>query len=157
MKITLLVVGGVRGPLRDVIQDYERRVAHYFKFEVIEVAGGAGGRDDPTVVMQAEAERLSGRLPEAAELIVLDRTGRAWSSRDLALHLEERAVHGLGDVALLIGGAWGVHRELRSRAARIFSLGALTLPHELARLIVTEQLYRAGTILRNEPYHKGRD
>jgi 23S rRNA (pseudouridine1915-N3)-methyltransferase len=75
----------------------------------------------------------------------------------LAAYFEERALHGLGPVALVIGGAWGLPDEFRKRAIRQWSLGAMTLPHELARLIVTEQLYRAGTILRNEPYHKGDD
>jgi 23S rRNA (pseudouridine1915-N3)-methyltransferase len=107
--------------------------------------------------MRAEAERLEARLSAGVERVVLDRAARAWSSRQLAEYLDERAVHALGDVAFVIGGAWGLDRQFVARAQRTMSLGALTLPHELARLVFTEQLYRAGTILRNEPYHKGRD
>jgi len=157
MKVQLIVVGRVRGALAEVIHDYEARLQHYFRFDVVEVEAGAGGRADPAAVMQAEAERIEARLDAGAEVVVLDRRGKEWSSRQLAAYFEERALHGLRPVALVIGGAWGLPDEFRQRAIRQWSLGAMTLPHELARLIVTEQLYRAGTILRNEPYHKGDD
>lgn len=158
MKVKLLVVGGVRGALAEVIADYESRVGHYFRFEVDEVTAGANGaRGDAGVVMRAEAERLEARLPTGMERVVLDRAAKAWSSRHLARYLDERAVHALGDVAFVIGGAWGLDVDFVGRAHRRMSLGALTLPHELARLVFTEQLYRAGTILRGEPYHKGHD
>jgi len=108
-------------------------------------------------VKSAEGERLLARIPDGAEVIALTRDGAAWSSRRLADHLGKRALHGLGDVVFVLGGAWGLDQAVLARAPRRLSLSAMTLPHEMARLVLAEQLYRAGTILRNEPYHKGRD
>lgn len=157
MKVIVLAVGRVRGDLAEAVAGYERRASHYWKLEVIEVDGGAGGREDPTSVMAAEADRLAARIPDGAEVVALTRDGSAWSSTRLSSYLGERALHGLGDVVFVIGGAFGLDARLRSRAARRLSLSAMTLPHEMARLLLAEQLYRAGSILRNEPYHKGRD
>ncbi len=155
MKVTLLVVGRVRGDLAAAVADYERRATHYWKFEAVEVDAGARRQGDPEAVMAAEAERLLARVPDGAEVIAVTRTGSAWSSTRLADYLGDRALHGLGDVAFLIGGAFGLHPHVLGRAGRRLSLSAMTFPHEMARLILAEQLYRAGSILRNEPYHKG--
>lgn len=157
MKVTVVVVGRARGDLQPLIASYEQRVGHYWKLDVVEVDGGAGGREDRTSVLAAEAERILARIPDGTELVALTRDGSTWSSRRLSKYLGERALHGLGDVAFVIGGAWGLDRTVTNRAARTLSVSAMTLPHEMARLVLTEQLYRAGTILRNEPYHKGRD
>ena len=157
MKLTLLVIGRVRGPLAAAVADYEARLAHYWRFEVIELEAGAGGRDDADSVMAAEGERILSRIDPRADVVVLDRTGRGRSSRELADFLGEHAVRGGTDLVFVIGGAWGVAAPVLARARLRLSLGPLTLPHEMARLVLVEQLYRAGTILRNEPYHKGRD
>ena len=155
MRITLLVVGKVRGALAAPIQDYERRIRHYFSFEVVEVKEEPSTRGrTPEQVMKAEGERLLARVPEGAEVVALDRTGRSWSSEDLAEHLERLSVEAQPGMALVIGGAHGLSGEVLGRADRRLSLSTMTLPHELARLVITEQLYRAGTILRGEPYHK---
>lgn len=157
MKVSVIVVGRVRGDLADAVAAYETRAAHYWKLEVVEVDAGAGGRDDRDAVLAAEGERILARVADGTEVVALTRDGSEWSSRRLSEYLGDRALHGLGDVAFVIGGAWGLHRDVRRRAARRLSLSAMTLPHEMARLVLAEQLYRAGTILRNEPYHKGRD
>lgn len=155
MRITLVVVGKVRGPLADPIQDYEQRIRHYFSFDVVEVKEEPSTRGrTPEQVMAAEGERLLARLPEGAEVVALDRTGRSWSSEDLAKHLERLSIEAHPGMTLIIGGAHGLSDEVLRRADRRLSLSAMTLPHELARLVITEQLYRAGTILRGEPYHK---
>jgi 23S rRNA (pseudouridine1915-N3)-methyltransferase len=157
MKVLLLVVGKIRGELSDAVATYEGRARHYWKFECVEVASGAGGSEDAGAVMAAEAERLRARIPAGAEVVAITREGRAWSSRKLADWLGERALHGLGDVVFVIGGAHGIDPDLLRSASRRLSLSAMTFPHEMARLMFAEQLYRAGTILRGEPYHKGRD
>lgn len=157
MKVSVVAVGRVRGEVADAVAAYETRAGHYWKLEVVEVDAGAGGRDDRDAVLAAEGERILARIPDGTEVVALTRDGAAWSSRRLADYLGERAVHGLGDVAFVIGGAWGLHRSVRQRATRRLSLSSMTLPHEMARLVLAEQLYRAGTILRREPYHKGRD
>lgn len=157
MKVTVVVVGRARGEIGAAVAAYEARAAHYWKLDVVEVDSGAGGREDRKSVLAAEGDRILSRLPAGDEVIALTRDGAGWSSRRLARQLGERALHGLGDVAFVIGGAWGLAPEVTRRAARTLSLSPLTLPHEMARLLLAEQLYRAGTILRGEPYHKGRD
>lgn len=156
MTVTVVVVGRVRGHLADAVAEYEGRARHYWKLEVVEVEAGASrGKDDPETVMAAEGERILARIPDGAELAVLDRTGKGLSSRGLSEWLGEHALRGSQGVALVIGGAYGVHRDVQARARRRISLSAMTFPHEMARLMLAEQLYRAGTILRGEPYHKG--
>ena len=155
MKATLLVVGRVKGVMADPIREYEQRIRHYFSFEVVEVKEESASRGrSPQQVMEGEGERLLGRVPAAAEVMALHRTGDAWSSEKLARHLERLAVGSHPGIALIIGGAFGLAPAVLARADRLLSLSALTLPHELARLVISEQLYRAGTILRGEPYHK---
>jgi 23S rRNA (pseudouridine1915-N3)-methyltransferase len=105
--------------------------------------------------MAAEGERLLAKVPDGFELIALDRKGVEWSSERLARHIELLGVNARPGIALMIGGAFGLAPEVLDRADRLLSLSAMTLPHELARLVITEQIYRAGTIQRGEPYHKG--
>lgn len=156
MKVTLIAVGRVRGDLVSAVAEYEKRAARYWKLDVVEVDGGApGGRDDAETVRAAEAGRILARLPGGAEMAVLTRAGTGMSSRAFSEWLGEHALHGSQGVALVIGGAYGVHESVLHRARRELSLSPMTLPHEMARLILAEQLYRAGTILRGEPYHKG--
>ncbi len=140
MKITTIVVGRAGAPLKDAILEYETRVGRYWKFNVIEVTSEA---------------RLLARLPERAQIVALTRTGQGMSSTDLAAYLQEHALHSTPEVCFLIGGAFGLGPDILERAQKRWSLSDATLPHEMARLVLAEQLYRAGTIVRNEPYHKG--
>jgi 23S rRNA (pseudouridine1915-N3)-methyltransferase len=140
MKITAMVVGRAGAPLKDAILEYETRAGRYWKFNVIEVASET---------------RLLARLPERAQIVALTRTGRGMSSTELAAYLEDHALHSTPEVCFVIGGASGLSAAILDRAQKRWSLSDATLPHELARLVLAEQLYRAGTIIRNEPYHKG--
>lgn len=155
--ITLIAVGRVRGPLEAAVRAYEDRLRHYWKFDLVEVEAGTGrgGSPDPVQVMAAEGTRILARVPPGQELWILTREGRPLDSPGLARLLDERRLHALPPVALAIGGAFGFSPEVEARAVQTLSLSAMTLPHELARLVLVEQLYRAGTILRGEPYHKG--
>ena len=155
MKLTLLVVGRNRGVLEAAVREFETRAERYWKLEIIEVASGVGGNADEDRVMAAEAVRLRDRIPEGSELWVLTREGGGMSSLRFAETLGDRMVGGGKGVTFLIGGAHGVAPDLARTADRTFSLSPLTLPHSVARLVLAEQLYRAGTILRGEPYHKG--
>ncbi len=156
MKVRLIVVGDVKGVLSDAVRAYEDRIGHYFRFEVEELtAGTKKGKDDPARVKAAEAERILARLDDADEVIAVTRDGKRWSSRELADRLAAWGVEGRAGVVFLIGGAWGFAPEVLARANRRMSLSAMTLPHEMARLFLSEQIYRAGTIMRHEPYHKG--
>jgi 23S rRNA (pseudouridine1915-N3)-methyltransferase len=154
MKITLVVVGRVRGPVAEAVRDYEERAARYWKLTAIEVDAGAnGGKDDADAVRRGEEERILARLPAGAELVALTRVGQPVGSRAFATYLKDHALHGR-DLAFVIGGAFGLGATLLAKA-RQMTLSAMTFPHEVARLLLAEQLYRAGTILRGEPYHKG--
>ncbi|MEX2530296.1 MAG: 23S rRNA (pseudouridine(1915)-N(3))-methyltransferase RlmH [Gemmatimonadota bacterium] len=156
MKLIVVAVGGVRGPLEAGIREYLQRASRYWKLEVVEVDAGAPGRDPaPERVRREEGERITARIPADCEYWVLTREGRGLSSAEWARVLEDRALHGGRDLALVVGGAFGLDPDILRGARRRISLAHVTLPHELARLVLLEQLYRAGTILRNEPYHKG--
>jgi len=154
VKLVGVVVGGVKGPLAATIADYERRAARYWRCEWIEVEAGHRGRGDADGVMAAEGERILARVPDRARVVALTREARGMTSRGLSAWLAKAALHAR-DVAFVVGGAHGLHRAVLERADRTLSLSPMTLPHEIARLVLVEQIYRAGTISRNEPYHKG--
>ncbi len=157
MKVTLLCVGALRGPLALVTADYEERVGRYWRLRtlVVEAGAGRGKGTGPEAAVRAEEARILAQLPDGGETVALTRGGRAMSSRELAAFLGECAVRSVPEVAFVVGGAFGLGGGVLERATRRMSLSELTLPHEIARLVLAEQLYRAGTILRKEPYHKG--
>ena len=154
MDLVILAVGRLRSSYREVCDDYLRRLRRYAKVREVEVREASRA---PTVEAQREEEagRLIARAPGGATVVALAREGPTWTSEELARRLEgwRRAARPL---AFVIGGSRGLAPGLLASAAARWSLGGLTLPHELARVVVTEQLYRAFTILRGEPYHKGR-
>lgn len=156
MRILVLAVGRVRGSLESPVLEYETRAARYWKLETAVVDAGAPGRDpSPERVREVEAERLLPRIPDGFGVVALTRQGRGLGSRDLAAFLEEEALRSSPGVVFLIGGAFGLAPSVLARARMQISLSPLTLPHEMARLVLAEQLYRAGTLARGEPYHKG--
>lgn len=158
MKVLIVTVGRPGQLLAQAIGEYERRAARYWSLEVHEVKeekARKGATDEE--IRRAEGERLIERVPTGVEAIALTRGGKRWSSTDLAVHLEDLAVHGNAGTAFLVGGALGLSPEVIERSQRTLALGDVTLPHDVARLVLAEQLYRAGTIVRGEPYHKGRD
>jgi len=154
--VLVVAVGKVKGPLAPVVAEYERRAARYWKLAIEEVdAGARRGSQDSGAVMSAEAGRLLARVPDELELIALTRGGKQMGSEELSGYLQELGVRSSAGVAFVIGGAHGLAQDVLTRARRRLSLSAMTLPHEVARLVLAEQLYRAGTIARGEPYHKG--
>ena len=156
MNVTVVVVGRVRGPLQAAVREYEERAGRYWGLEVVEVdAGLPGGKERPGPVMEAEAERILARVPDEARAVLLTREAKGMTSRGLSRWLSRLQLHAAPGVCFIVGGAFGVAGSVRARADRALTLSPMTLPHELARLVLAEQLYRAGTILRNEPYHKG--
>ena len=155
MRLTIAVVGKPAPLLAGAIAEYEARASRYWTLDAVEVREEKARKGAPLErVRAAESARLLERVPEGAELVALTRAGAAWSSTALARYLEALALHGRAGAAFVIGGAYGLSAELLRRAQHRLSLSALTLPHELARLLLAEQLYRAGTIARGEPYHK---
>ncbi|HSC59377.1 MAG TPA: 23S rRNA (pseudouridine(1915)-N(3))-methyltransferase RlmH [Gemmatimonadales bacterium] len=155
MRLALTAVGALRGPgFRAACDEYLGRLRHYAEVTEREVKE-AGRVKDVASRQAAEADRLGAVLPEGATVVALAREGTPWTSRGLADRLERWRLEAR-PVAFVIGGSTGLAPAFIQRAAARWSLGPLTLPHELARIVVAEQLYRAFTILRGEPYHKGR-
>lgn len=157
MKVLVISVGRVRGDLADAVAEYEKRAGRYFQFEAIEVKEQPARGSDIARVMEEEGNRLLARVPAGFEVIALHREGKGWSSERLAGYFSDLALRAVSGVAFVIGGAFGLSDEVLSRADHLLSLSAFTLPHEMARLVLTEQIYRAGTIARGEPYHKALD
>lgn len=151
MKLSLCAVGRLRPAFREAADDYIRRLRRVI--DLIEIEVRAGSAPDPGAARRIEAERISARVPDGSRTIALDRTGQPWSSEELANRL--RKWHEAArPVTLVLGGSHGLEPGLLRDCQEHWSLGPLTLPHELARVVVLEQLYRAGTIIRGEPYHK---
>jgi 23S rRNA (pseudouridine1915-N3)-methyltransferase len=155
VKVVVAAVGKPRdAALAAAIRQYEERAAHYWPLEVVEVKEEPARGLAPAQVLEREAERLGVRLPAAGTLVLCDaQGGTAQTSEQFATWLQEQRERAQ-DVAFVIGGAFGIGATLRARPHRRLSLAPWTLPHELARLVLMEQIYRAGTILRGEPYHK---
>ena len=139
--------------LAAAIADYEVRAARYWPLEVVEVREASGRGVAAPDARAREGDRLLERLPTGAHLVACDERGeRLTSAQVAALLVAER--DRARDVAFVIGGAFGLSDDVRQRAARMIQMAPWTLPHEMARLVLAEQLYRAGTIVRGEPYHK---
>ncbi len=140
-----------------MVREYETRAARYFRLETIEVAAESGARGTPGKVRKGEGMNLKRRLPDGLETWALTRNGAQVGSREFADSLSDMATYGRPGVAFLIGGAFGLDEDLVRDCTRSLSLSRMTLTHEMARLVLVEQIYRAGTILRGEPYHKGEE
>lgn len=154
MKLLVLSVGKPRNAaLAAAIEEYEGRAARYWPLETAEVREEPARAASAELVRGREGERLAARLPAAAHVVACDVDGVRMSSEQFSAWLQAARERGR-DVAFVIGGAYGLSDELRARAATRLSLAPWTLPHELARLVLAEQLYRAGTLVRGEPYHK---
>jgi 23S rRNA (pseudouridine1915-N3)-methyltransferase len=155
MGLQLLTVGKARQDgLAATGKDYLARLSHYTRIEesiVREERTTKGTR--PEDVMRQEGLRIAGLLKPECFVISLDRNGKTVDSEGLASKLRELADTGR-DATFVIGGAWGLSPEILRKSDWTWSLSTLTYPHELARVVVLEQLYRAHTILRGEPYHK---
>jgi len=154
MRFVVVVVGKPRDAnLAGAIRDYETRARRYWPLDVHEVREEPARSGSADLVRDREGERLLAVVPSSAQVIACDASGRSMTSEEFSewlVGLRERA----RDVAILVGGALGLSSGVKQRAAMSISLAPWTLPHEMARLVLAEQLYRAGTIVRREPYHK---
>ena len=152
MRIRIIWTGKTRDArLRSLIEDYSERLSHFSRFEVTELR--ELGRTDKTGI-DKESKRISDALRPASVTVLLDPDGTEWTSRQLAAQVQSWEGNGIKEVAFVVGGPSGVADDLKSRADKRWSLSRLTLTHEMARVLLLEQLYRAYTIVHGLPYQK---
>lgn len=155
MRLTIAAVGRLRaGPEKDLIDDYLTRLERTGRALGLGPAAIAEVEDRKGGGMAAEAALLERQIPDGAALVALDERGKTLTSPQFADWLARQRDDGRQDVALIIGGADGIDPGLRARADLTLSFGKMVWPHMLARVMLTEQLYRAATILAGSPYHR---
>ena len=151
MDLLIVAVGRCREPaIVTLVDEYRRRCAWVLRVREVTTKGGAPGRQQA----EAEAERLLALVPEGAVIVALDERGQDMPSEAFAGRLGRWRDEGQRAVAFLIGGADGLAPLARERAHLLLSLGRMTWPHMLVRVMLAEQLYRATTILAGHPYHR---
>lgn len=155
MKITLLTVGKTdRGYLKEGIDMYCGRIGHYAAFRMIEIPDVKGASSlSRAQIKEKEADNVFKYIKPADEVVLLDEHGKEYDSLGWASKLEERFLHDTRDMVFVIGGPYGFSSRLYDRADSMISLSRMTFSHQLVRLVFLEQLYRAFTIMKGEPYH----
>ena len=153
MHITIAAVGKLRPYYREAADDYLGRLKRYATIGETEVREASRSPSAASQLVE-EGKRLAAKIVPGSTLVALTREGSSWTSRELAAQVG-RWQQLSRPITLLLGGSIGLDPAVLERAGQRWSLGPLTLPHELARVVMLEQLYRAFTILRGEPYHKG--
>lgn len=155
MKITLIVVGKTdKKYILEGVSEYEKRLSHYCKFEVKVIPDIKNSKSmSSSVQMQKEGELILGTVRSTSEVILMDERGSEYSSVDFAKFIEKKGIAGQRELVFVIGGPYGFSPEVKAASNAQLSLSRLTFSHQIVRLIFMEQLYRAMTIIKGEPYH----
>ena len=155
MKVILLTVGKTNEiSLKNAISEYQKRLKFYLQFEIEEIPELKNTKSmSVDVQMQKEAESILPLIQGAQEIILLDEHGQEFNSVEFSKFIEKRMVAGQRDLFFVVGGAYGFADKVKSVAHSKISLSKLTYSHQLVRLVFVEQLYRAFTIIKGEPYH----
>lgn len=159
MKITVIAVGKVKEKFfREAAAEYEKRLGRYCKLEIREAADertpdGASETQREQILLR-EGERILRFLPEDAYVVTLEIEGRKFTSEAFAGEIERLGVSGVGHIVFVIGGSLGLHNTIKRRADLAVSFSDMTFPHQLMRVVLLEQIYRAFRIINGEPYHK---
>lgn len=159
MQITVVAVGKLKERyLADGIKEYMKRLSSYARINIVEVADEKAPEKlsdaEMEQVKRREGERILQQIKTDQHVVLLDAGGEMWSSERLAAELDRWSTYGRSSVVFVIGGSLGLSDEVLRRADVVLSLSKMIFPHQLARLIVLEQVYRAFRINRGEPYHK---
>ena len=159
MNITLYCIGSLKEMhWKAACAEYEKRLKPYVKLQVVELPDcpcpEGASEAEMTAIKEKEGRHVLEKLSPSDYLIALDLGKKQYGSPEFAAHIEEAFVRGGSKVSFVIGGSLGLSESLKKRANESLSFGELTLPHQLARVVLMEQLYRAFRILHHEPYHK---
>lgn len=157
--ITLITVGKLKEKyLKKGIAEYSKRLGAYTKFKIVEVADEHAPESlspaEMEQVKDVEGDRILSKISDRDYVYALDLAGKEFTSEQFAKKIDQNMVHGQSHLAFVIGGSLGLSQKVLDRSQAQISFGKMTYPHQLMRLILTEQIYRAFKIIRNEPYHK---
>lgn len=159
MKISIVCVGKIKEKFfKDGVAEFQKRLGRYCKFEILEVADeqtpdGAGQMLEDQI-KEKEANRILSKIPVDAYVCTLEINGKELSSVELANWLNSNMVNGKSHICFVIGGSLGLHDSVLKRSDFALSFSKMTFPHQLMRVILCEQIYRAFRIINHEPYHK---
>lgn len=155
MKIKIIFTGKTQnGYVKEGLSEFVNRLKNYAKLEILETEDLKNTRSlEPEQIKQKEAEKQLAMIEPGDKLVLLDEKGKLLTSRQLAGEIEKDMNQSTRCLVLLIGGPFGFHEDLHKRSTWKLSLSPMTFPHQMVRLILAEQLYRAFSILNNEPYH----
>lgn len=152
MKINLIAIGKIKeNYIVEGVKEYAKRISRFAEFNIIELPDAPQGKT-PEEQSDIEGKRLLEKAKGV--IIILDGKGKNLSSEGLASYIDKKCTEGYGEFSFLIGGSHGHSAETKSKADLLLSFGAMTFPHQLFRLMLTEQVYRSLTINANMPYHK---
>ena len=159
MKITILTVGKIKEKyFRDAVAEYSKRLSRYCKLEICEVADEKTTEEcspaEEDLIRSKEAERLRKFIKDDAFLVALAIDGKKYDSPGFSARIEQLGVQGKSHIIFVIGGSIGLHESVLKRANEKISFSDMTFPHQLMRVILLEQIYRAYRIMNHEPYHK---
>lgn len=159
MKITLIAVGKLKEKFfREAVGEYEKRLSRYCRLEIRETADEKTPENASEVqreqILQKEGERILRLIPEDSFVVTLEIEGKRLSSEAFAGAIERLAVSGTSHIVFVIGGSLGLHNSIKTRSDLAVSFSDMTFPHQLMRVILLEQIYRAYRIINGEPYHK---
>lgn len=159
MKIKIICVGKIKEKyLKDGIAEYQKRLSRFTQFEIIELANEKtpekASQAENEKIMEKEANRILSKIGNRDYVIALAIEGKQYSSEEFSQFVTDITIQGFSDITFIIGGSLGLHSKIKQKAHALISFGRLTLPHQLMRLVLTEQIYRAFMIQEGSPYHK---
>ena len=154
MKIKLLVVGKTSGSfLVPLISDYVKRINRFVNFEIIEINNIKLKKVNSLEIQKREGVKILDKIDKKDQVFILDEKGKSYNSIDFSKFIENKIVNSSKNIIFIIGGAYGFSEKIYSRSNSIISLSKMTFSHQIIRLFMVEQLYRALTIINNQPYH----
>jgi 23S rRNA (pseudouridine1915-N3)-methyltransferase len=156
MNIKLTVIGKTEGKyLIEAVENYIKRLKHYVNFEIIYLPDIKGAKSlSSSEIKEKEADILLKQISKYDKNILFDEKGKLFSSKEFATHLQKQMNQGIKNLNFIVGGAYGFSPRIYQEVQEKISISPMTFSHQMIRLLIVEQIYRANTILNNEPYHK---